>query len=52
MLTIVTSSKMDANFLAAGSGEARGSLFKTLTRESGEKLVAGGGGRARNAEGT
>ena len=51
-MTVVTSSKMDANFLAAGSREARGSLFKTLTRGSGEKLATDCGGRARDAEGT
>ena len=50
-MTVVTS-KMDANFLAAGSREARESLFKTLTRGSGEKLATGGGGKARDAEGT
>ena len=51
LLTVVTSSKMDANFLAAGSREARRSLFKTLTQGSGEKLATGGGSRARDAEG-
>ena len=52
LLTVVTSSRMDANFLAAGSREARGSLLKTVTRGSGEKLATGGGGRARDADGT
>ena len=51
LLTVVTSSKVDANFLVAGSREACGSLFKTLTRGSGEKLATDGGGRARDAEG-
>ena len=40
---------MDANFLAAGSREARGSLFKTLTQGNGKKLATGGGGRVRDA---
>ena len=30
---------MDANFLTAGSHEARGSLFKTLTQGNGKKLA-------------
>ena len=51
LLTVVTSSKMDANYLAAGSREVRGSLFKTLTRGSREKLATDGVGRARDAEG-